>query len=419
MQGEPVEGAVGDGVMLLAKAARAWTEKGDPRPLLRWVDREVRDDGVLIGWPVRDWWPLLATVLEARASRPEGWPTLLDARFEPVVRTALRFTRPDGLPVFGPDGRIAAAGQVLHGWAAVVADPGIGTVAEWWFPRRRTPKNRPAPPPLPAFSCERRPLAMLRADWRAQGDLLAIDHRFERCDLELVGGGRHWLGPVWRTTPGAGSARVVRWVTGPQADLLEWSFRCEGARITRLAALLRGRGLALLAEQWDGPGDFGSIELAIPAGVQVQPIPGSRALRLAGPKGKGGAAQAAPLALPALDYPTERGTMIARDGWLALRQPRDGRRSWLPLLVNWDPARLRRPPEWRVLTVTERSRVCRPDVAFAARVGWGRGRDGLVIYRSLARPALRCFLGHPTTARFLIGTFTPEGEVVPLVKVEG
>ena len=48
---------------------------------------------------------------------------------------------------------------------------------------------------------------------------------------------------------------------------------------------------------------------------------------------------------------------------------------------------------------------------------WGRD-ETLVVYRSLARPGLRAFLGHQTRARFLVGLFTAEGEVEPLVKVE-
>jgi hypothetical protein len=41
-----------------------------------------------------------------------------------------------------------------------------------------------------------------------------------------------------------------------------------------------------------------------------------------------------------------------------------------------------------------------------------------LIYRSLAPPALRSFLGHQSRARFLVALFTPEGNVVPIVKVD-
>ena len=57
-------------------------------------------------------------------------------------------------------------------------------------------------------------------------------------------------------------------------------------------------------------------------------------------------------------------------------------------------------------------------MAFAARIRWGRDVT-LVVYRSLARPALRSFLGHQTHARFLVGLFNREGVVEPIVKIEG
>jgi hypothetical protein len=42
----------------------------------------------------------------------------------------------------------------------------------------------------------------------------------------------------------------------------------------------------------------------------------------------------------------------------------------------------------------------------------------LLIYRSLARPALRCVLGHSIAARFLVALFSSDGELKPLVQVE-
>jgi hypothetical protein len=87
------------------------------------------------------------------------------------------------------------------------------------------------------------------------------------------------------------------------------------------------------------------------------------------------------------------------------------------VLVSWDAARNRRALHWRALTVAEKSRACPPGVAFGARVSWGRG-ETLLVYRSLGPPALRSVLGHQTRARFLVGLFTPDGDVEPLVKVD-
>jgi hypothetical protein len=75
------------------------------------------------------------------------------------------------------------------------------------------------------------------------------------------------------------------------------------------------------------------------------------------------------------------------------------------------------PPETAVRMVNATLLLRAPDEAFAVRVSWGRD-DTLVIYRSLTPPARRAFLGHLTTARFLVGKFTSEGIVEPILSVE-
>ncbi len=114
--------------------------------------------------------------------------------------------------------------------------------------------------------------------------------------------------------------------------------------------------------------------------------------------------------------PGQKG-LAAGPGQLVLTQPTPARRAWVPLLFCWDRDRNRRGAFWRTLTVTERSRICGPEVAVAFRVGWGLS-DSLVLYRSLARPATRAFLGCQTSARFLIGLFSRAGKLTPLVSIE-
>ena len=124
-----------------------------------------------------------------------------------------------------------------------------------------------------------------------------------------------------------------------------------------------------------------------------------------------------PVGLPRLPYETERGSFTEEGREIVLRQRQEGRRCWLPLLASWDPVRNRKGVQWRVLTVSEKSKPCAPETAFAVRVSWGRD-DTLVIYRSLGRPAIRSFLGHQTSARFLVGLFDKAGDVKPILKVD-
>ena len=56
-------------------------------------------------------------------------------------------------------------------------------------------------------------------------------------------------------------------------------------------------------------------------------IPGKRRLRAT--------ARLVPLSLPALPYPTDRGSFAVEVREAVLRQPSAGRRRWLPLVVAW------------------------------------------------------------------------------------
>jgi hypothetical protein len=208
----------------------------------------------------------------------------------------------------------------------------------------------------------------------------------------------------------------MAWVTDGSSDLVEWTFRVGAVRVVRTALLLRGRRLALLADQVEGPVPVAAMRISLPEGVAAQPIVGCRAFALSLCRERI-SAHVLPIGLPQLPFATDRGEFAVTDRELVLRRKQEGRRCWLPLLASWDAARARRASSWRILTVAERSKVCPPEVAFAARVTWARG-ETFVIYRSLARPALRSFLGHQTQARFLVGIFSKEGTVEPIVTLD-
>jgi hypothetical protein len=440
-----------------------WLERGTPAPLTRWLAGLLDARGVPRQLPVAAWGEVLTILDEARGARSEGWPDALDARAEALLLARLRFARAGGAAVFTSPAERPEVGlpSLLHAWAERLSEPGLTTVLDWWFaPRasaregpRASPREGPraaarqgkrrrhAPPPLPAWSSPDYPLAILRADWSARGDLLAVDHRRAgaTAQLELTGLGQVLLGPTWTAdavvdsdpTPDAEAdaaprpprARMRLWMSNSAVDLAEWSFRAEASRVTRTALLLRGRRIALLADQvehgrgtgvgQDGPAAW---RLDLPPGIEATPADGRIGWTLT-PRRGSPQAQLLPIALPCRGLLRERGTLTLDGRAVCLHQPRTGRRTWLPLLVSWDPLRNRKAIHWRVLTVAEKSRVCPPDRAFAARISWGRD-DTLLVYRSLGPPALRSFLGHQTTARFLVALFDREGTVTPIVTVE-
>jgi hypothetical protein len=364
--------------------------------------------GLPLEYPVAEWLDFEGTADPSLTSEADR------------LRAILRFTRADGSPVFGPRGRSPDRLKAMEAWSRRVGDSSLATVVGWWVPRRSAESSDlPAPPPLPSDSRPDRPLAVLRPDWTPRGDLLAVDHREpgQSSLIEVSSKGHTWLGPTWESLAPEGKvgrARPTHWSSGAYADCLEWSFRVGTGRTTRVAILLRGRGLAILGQQDDGVGPVSEIRLALPDGIVATRAEGSRSMVLSAGRGKP-TARLIPLGLPTMDYPTDRGSIAIEGREVIVRQSGEGRRRWVPLLIAWE-----KPPTlWRTLTVASKSKACRPDVASAARVAWGPGNEGLVVYRSLAPSALRNFLGHQTGARFLVGSFSKSGDVRPILKLDG
>ncbi|WP_165227980.1 hypothetical protein [Aquisphaera insulae] len=411
----------------LSKALEAWTDRSRSSPLERWLEQQLDDDGGPGRLPLPSLAPVIRRLLEARDRRP-GWPGRIDDGLTNLVRILLRTSTIDRRPATGDSAGAERdlVQDVLHRFARLFPKSAEARVIAWWVPGVASAH---VPPPLPAWSSERRVLAVLRPGWQKGDDLIAVDHRQAGPSTQfgLVGAGVSWLGHDWSpSTASEGKATAARptcWQSSSAADLAEWTYTAGGLRHTRTALLLRGRSLALFADQVEGiraaQPDAPPIESTwqIPEGIVTAPIPGSRGLLLR-PTGPRKSAQVLPISLPSLDYHTDRGAFsITPERRLSLSVAPVGRRCWLPLLVSWDSQRNRKPLSWRVLTVSRDSKVCGRDVAFAVRVSWGR-EETLVIYRSLAAPASRVFLGHQTTARFFVGRFTSDGDVEPILSVD-
>lgn len=397
----------------LRDALAAWVDSGDDARLETKLDRFLDASGIPDGVPVEAWWPCLEAIERALEARPGSWPDGIAARVECWLRAALGGSRADGSTVFGPDGSPAGRRALANRLAERLADPAILAALESRSPSRdRSAAGSTCLPPASLAATRRGVLAVLREGWGPQGDLLAIDHREtgSPCRLELLVGGRRLLGPSWPAAP-TSAPKLVRSSIEPDAQVVEWSFREGPATVVRTAVLIPGRRLALLAEEREGPSPGTRACLDLASGVEAVVAPLQPAVRLTA-RGRT-LARLLPAGLTAgVGEVNVEGRSLVVTGAGAVE-----RRSWLPLLISWDPYRDRRTTLWKPLTVAEDSRRCPPGVAFAARVSWGRG-DGLLIYRSLARPALRSFLGHQTRARFLIGVFTPTGDVLPVVKIE-
>lgn len=409
----------------LTKAAAAWTRLAKSHPLDRWLARELGDEGAPARLSLAGWLPALETLVEAKQARA-GWPDATDGRVLDFLRALMRFTRPDGR-VATLDERAISAEELRARWERWIgAFPGsdASRVLDWWFPGR---KSKSIAPPKAGWSSSARVLGCSRVDWTARGDLLAFDQPkgASATRLELFGAGHSWLAGLWRAPGGddgnATAVKPVVWRTSSAADVAEWTFRANGLRVRRVLALLHGRRAAFLADQVEGLKTPARLETSIDVSgsdLTVEAVADSRALLLR-PPSDGKTAQVIPLGLPALPYETDRGRFgfDADRGVLALSQSAAGRRAWMPLFISWNGSRHRRKLSWRALTIAENFKARPSDLAQAVRVSWGRS-ETFLIYRSFGPPARRSFLGHITTARFLIARFTPEGDVDPIIALD-
>ena len=406
------------------RAAVRWVRSGNSASLERWFARELEADGAPLRMSIADWWRCVRGLAEAKQPRP-GWSKQVDRQVLALLRALLRFSRPAGTPTTDFDAveLDASCRTSLEQLARAYPRSGEARVIGWWL---SLPGSLHIPPPLPAWSSSRHVLAVLRGGWKKGDDLLVVDHRRReaRTRFELMGSGCSWLGPDWR--PASDGRRFVLSQTrlmGLQLGRrsLEWSYRSSGLRITRTALLLRGRKLALLGDQIDGknlPGKLSKPSSTCLPGSRPSQFPAVAVCSCGVPAAVRRPRSCRSRCRPQLMRPTaDSFASCDEHRHLALSCTARGRRCWLPLLVSWDPRRHRKRLSWRVLTVAQDSKVCAPDVAFAVRVSWGRD-DTLVIYRSLGPAAPRSFLGYQTKARFLVGRFTSEGNVEPLVSLD-
>ncbi|WP_165071485.1 hypothetical protein [Paludisphaera rhizosphaerae] len=389
----------------LQRALDVWEKRGDSSPLERWLSRELDASGAPVEIPLEVWPVAIERIAQARGVRP-GWPEAVDERAADLVRMLMRFSRPDGRQAIVP--AETAPRAYWKRVSTAIARPDIDRVLSWWLPGRDA---EPVPPPLPAWSSTDRVLGVLRADWTPRGDFLVFDQRQADAGtrFELFGAGVPWFGPIWSAPSPESTPKPTAWGTNSAADVAEWTFRSGGRQVTRLVLLLRGRRMAILADQVEGlaPDEVWETHVDVPAPLSVESIPdlGSLSLRKR-PGAK--VTQLAALSGARLEFdPATRR--------ISLAQRSRGGRALMVMLISWDAQRARKALAWKPLTVAERGAACSPDVAWASRVSWGRG-DSFVIYRSLGAAARRSFLGFTTTARFAVGRFAiPEGDIEPIV----
>jgi hypothetical protein len=408
----------------LERALENWVRNGNEQPFTRWLDRELDSRGVPINLPIADWRGCVNHVLNI-VPDSRAWPSPWNGPITRLVQATRWFARGDGRPVIDldtlPPARTRNVDVTGKRDAAGSNGRAVGRLIDRFLLNNGNTNGNHT---RTAWGDAKRVLEVMRPGWPADDDFLAIDHRDggSSSRFELCGGGRSWLGPTWQTESGQAATSLPRpgvWVADSSATLAEWSYRAGDAKITQSALMLGGVSLALFSTLFEYPAPrqaVAGMSVSLWPEITAAPIENNRGIALKPASGRG-SAQVLPIGLPSLPYLTDRGTFLAQNDQLVVKHGSAGRRSWVPLLVSWDAKRHRKDVQWRVLSVSEKSRNVGPDRAFAARVSWGRD-ETYIFYRSLAKPAPRAFLGHQTTARFLVGRFNRDGAVEPILKVD-
>jgi hypothetical protein len=206
----------------------------------------------------------------------------------------------------------------------------------------------------------------------------------------------------------------VCWETDDDMDFIEVDAKLSnGWQIQRQMLLARGDSFALISDAVSGPNTADiryRNRLPLRQGIQLeQPDENTEAMIL-GEKRLG---TVLPISLP--EWKVAGANSRFRTDPAGLEISQRGRGLFAPLFFDLDPSRRNKALTWRVLTVAESLHTVPADVAVAYRVQIGKSQ--WVIYRSLAQPGNRTFLGQNRTSEFFVARFGKDGETETILDV--
>lgn len=344
-----------------------------------------------------------------------------------VLTQALRFTAPSGRQALDRRNAADRPAEMFQAALKEIDDPQVTAAATSWLaglPVRRAKRKPSLALPASAWHSEDVSLGLLRRNWTADGELLAVryDDRLVRCEL-LCGRETFWSG-VWSVQLHLDGNLLeqrsdwdhVCWVSDDDVDYLELEARFTGGvRVQRQMLLARADRLLFLSDavlgQAEGELDYRGV-LPLDPGIAVQPAMETQEIVLAGRR----KLSVQPLALPEWRRDPRGGSLSASDAGLRLQQRRTARRMYAPLLIDLNPRRAKQPLTWRQLTVAEDRRTVLPEIAVGYRAQIGRQQ--WLIYRALGERANRTVLGSNLVSEFMFARFSAEGEAEPLLEIE-
>ncbi|HEX3870687.1 MAG TPA: hypothetical protein VHV77_09635 [Pirellulales bacterium] len=268
-------------------------------------------------------------------------------------------------------------------------------------------------------------MAVMRNDWSSDSSRLIVDYGARRVRAEFAAGTEPLLSGLWnfevRWNRNLLSAQTdweqTCWESDKECDYLELETTLgHGVIVQRQFVLSRRDDIFVVADAVIAS-EPGEIEyratFPLAAATRFEPAEETREGTLVGRKRR---ARVLPLALP--EWRADpRGSLQVVDGQLELAQSASHARGlYAPLFFDLRPRRFGKRLTWRRLTVAEEHVVQGVDVAAGFRVHIGK--EQWLIYRSLHQGRSRTVLGHHLFSEYLVGRFTTEGTVEPVIEIE-
>jgi hypothetical protein len=376
--------------------------------------------------------PLLACWTRCLALHGDKTPPLFDASassyFEWFVRRALQLTRQTGCPVFSGVSTGSDDRELFETAIELVGDEEDLLIANQILPSRVNYRRKNRQQGIlaePSANSEWGQLAVFRPDWSRGCIQLVVArlggtmHTELDCGTETV-----WNGPWTQQIRIDGRVLAqpqqwdeVCWHSDDDVDFQELQANLsDGWVLQRQILLAREDHFLYLADALLGPNEAEieyQAELPLAAGVRFDPMDETHEGTLMGNRCLG---TVLPLALPEWRISSSNGAVQSFDNRLQIRHAAQSQRLYVPLFLDLDRSRFRRPLTWRRLTVAERLQIQPPSQVVAYRVQVGD--EQWLFYRSLGPAANRTVLGENLSNEFLAARFDQDGDSDDLIRID-
>jgi hypothetical protein len=277
----------------------------------------------------------------------------------------------------------------------------------------------------PAMQSDDSRLACLRTDWTSRAAVLVVAHAGDVPRVDLSVAGDSLLNGAWPVDVSidgnpvelSGGWNCTCWFSDRDVDFIELQSKIAGGTIVDRQVLLSRDGeFAVFVDCITGEtGKPLAYRSQLPA-ESGPPFAADRDTRELRSKRPGTAVRCYPLSLPCDRVHGAAGRLDDVDGRIQMTQTTVGGLV-APVVLDWSADRRKQEAEWRQLTVAaDGKRVSAENAAgYRLRVG----DLHLLVYRSLRNnDEPRTVLGMHTRHETVIGRFTKDGTIDPLLLVE-